>query len=59
MIAEKLKEDILEKAKELIDVLNKATELYDAGKPIISDREWDNMYFALTYIEEKNWNCFT
>ena len=53
MIAEKLKEDILEKAKELIDALNKATELYDAGQPIISDREWDNMYFALIYIEEK------
>ena len=53
MKAEKLKEDILEKAKELIDALKKATELYDAGQPIISDREWDNMYFALTYIEEK------
>ena len=37
----------------LINSLNMHTELYDAGKPIISDKEWDNMYFQLVDLEKK------
>lgn len=46
-------EYILEREKDLIDSLNKATELYDAGHPIISDKDWDDMYFGLMYLEER------
>lgn len=37
--------------KNLIDTLNKATEAYDAGNPIMSDKEWDDLYFQLEQIE--------
>lgn len=53
MIAITLKEELLEKAKSLIDVLNNATEHYEKGQPVMSDKEWDDMYFALIHIEEK------
>ena len=39
--------------KELIDTLNHHTKLYDAGKPEISDYEWDNLYFKLVDMERK------
>ncbi len=35
----------------LIDKLNYATKLYDEGKPVISDSEWDDMYFELQELE--------
>ncbi len=38
--------------KSTIDLLNKATEEYDKGTPIISDKTWDNLYFELE--EEEN-----
>lgn len=31
----------------LINQLNKATEAYDEGNPIMSDAEWDELYFQL------------
>ena len=37
----------------LIDTLNKYTKLYDAGTPAISDKEWDDLYFKLVKMEEK------
>ena len=37
--------------RELIDKLNYHTKLYDAGKPEISDREWDQLYFLLVKME--------
>ena len=37
--------------KELVDKLNYHTKLYDEGNPIISDKEWDNMYFKLVKLE--------
>ena len=37
--------------KELVDKLNYHTKLYDQGKPIISDEEWDKMYFELVKLE--------
>lgn len=30
-----------------IDFLNKATKAYDEGHPIMSDKEWDNLYFSI------------
>lgn len=37
----------------LIHKLNDATEKYDAGHPIMSDEEWDNLYFKLDSIEKE------
>lgn len=41
-----------EHMKETIIQLNKATEAYDKGHPIMSDKEWDDMYFVLMNAEE-------
>ena len=41
----------MEKIRDLIDKLNMYTEAYDAGKPLISDKEWDNLYFTLVNLE--------
>ena len=35
----------------LIDKLNYYTKLYDEGHPVISDKEWDDMYFRLQNLE--------
>lgn len=37
---------------EAIEVLNEATEAYDKGQPIMTDAEWDAMYFALENKEK-------
>ena len=37
----------------LIKKLNKATEAYDAGKPIMSDSDWDELYFKLVSAEQE------
>ena len=37
--------------RNLINELNMYTEAYDAGNPIISDREWDVLYFTLVKLE--------
>lgn len=37
--------------RELIDKLNYHTKLYDEGHPVISDSEWDAMYFHLQELE--------
>ena len=39
--------------RELIDKLNYHTQLYDAGKPEISDKEWDDLYFKLVKMENE------
>lgn len=39
--------------RELIDKLNYYTKLYDEGRPEISDKEWDDMYFELVRLEKK------
>lgn len=38
----------------IIKKLNKATEAYNKGKPIMSDYEWDNLYSEL-----KEWENYT
>lgn len=37
--------------KELVQKLNLATLQYDKGTPIMSDEEWDNLYFELMAME--------
>lgn len=39
--------------KSYVDKLNKWTEAYDYGKPIVSDEEWDEIYFKLQMLEKK------
>ena len=39
--------------REIIDLLNYHTELYDKSKETISDKEWDNLYFKLQKMEKK------
>lgn len=39
--------------KDLIKLLNKWTKAYDEGHPMVSDEEWDKIYFQLQRLEEK------
>ena len=39
--------------KRLVRKLNQATIAYDEGHSLISDREWDDMYFRLEEIEQE------
>lgn len=43
--------DIDNKIRNLIDDLNNYTKLYDEGHPIISDKQWDELYFKLVNLE--------
>ena len=45
--------DAYAKIKYLVNELNNHTELYDSGNPIISDKEWDDMYFELVELEHE------
>ena len=38
--------------EELIKQLNKATKAYDEGHPIMTDKEWDDLYFQLKEKEK-------
>ena len=44
---------MINRVKELVLILNKATEEYDAGHPTMSDTEWDNLYFELQKLEKE------
>ena len=37
--------------QDLVSKLNKATEAYNNGHPIMSDKEWDDLYFKLVQME--------
>jgi len=39
--------------RNLINLLNEYTEAYDKGTPIISDKDWDSMYFKLANLEQE------
>lgn len=41
------------RVKELINYLNKCTKAYDEGRPIISDKQWDDKYFELVELEKE------
>lgn len=47
-----------EKMRELITKLNMATEAYDKGHPIMSDKEWDDLYFQLLHLERESGFAF-
>ena len=44
----------LSKIKELVEKINYYTKLYDEGRPEISDKEWDDMYFELQKLERES-----
>ena len=44
----------LSKIKELVEKLNYYTKLYDEGRPEISDKEWDDIYFELQKLEKES-----
>lgn len=44
-------DNIENKIRDLINNLNYYTKKYDEGKPEISDKEWDDMYFHLQDLE--------
>ena len=39
--------------QDLVNYLNKATKAYDEGNPILTDAEWDKLYFELEKFEER------
>ena len=44
---------INDEIRKIIDKLNYYTKLYDEGKPEISDKEYDDLYFKLQNLENK------
>ena len=44
---------MINQIKELINELNYHTKLYDEGNPVISDKEWDDLYFKLYDLENE------
>ena len=36
-----------------VEQLNKWTEAYDKGQPLVSDKEWDDLYFELKEAEDR------
>lgn len=45
---------MINKIRQYIDELNYHTKLYDLGKPVISDTEWDKKYFELEKLEKES-----
>lgn len=43
---------------DLIKKLNDATKAYDEGNPIMTDKEWDDLYFALLNFENQTGTIF-
>ena len=39
--------------QQLVRDLNEYTRLYDEGHPVISDKEWDRLYFKLEQLEKE------
>ena len=42
---------IYQKIINLVNYLNQCTKAYDEGKPLITDKEWDDLYFQLKEME--------
>lgn len=47
----------LDEMQELIDKLNYYIKMYDEGTPVISDKEYDDLYFQLEKLEEESGIC--
>lgn len=41
----------VEKLRQMIKELNYYSDFYEKGNPLISDKEWDNLYFNLVELE--------
>ena len=39
---------------EMIQILNEWTKAYDEGHPVVSDKEWDELYFKLKNLEDES-----
>lgn len=46
-------DEIKVKIRNFIDQLNVWTKFYDEGTPVVSDKEWDDMYFELQALENE------
>lgn len=44
---------LIDEYQKLISTLNECQTAYDLGHPLISDKEWDDMYFRLIEIEDE------
>lgn len=44
---------MITRMEELISILNQATAEYDKGTPLMSDKQWDDLYFELVELEQK------
>ena len=44
---------IMQSMRDIVDYLNKCTVAYDKGEPIITDKEWDKIYFDLLDMEHQ------
>lgn len=44
---------IYQKIINLVNYLNDCTKAYDEGKPLITDKEWDDLYFQLEQLEKE------
>ena len=44
---------IYQKIINLVNYLNECTKAYDEGKPLITDKEWDDLYFQLEQLEKE------
>lgn len=47
----KTQKENIERIHYLVDYLNKCNKAYDEGKPFISDKEYDDLYFELVVLE--------
>ena len=46
-------ENKINEINNLIQILNNWTKAYDEGQPLVSDKEWDELYFKLKQLEEE------
>ena len=46
-------EQKIDRIKHLVRSLNYATALYDAGRPTMTDEQWDDLYFELKDLEKE------
>lgn len=47
-----MRDNILYRINDLVEYLNRCTISYDEGNPVITDEEWDKLYFELKDLED-------
>lgn len=48
-----MEKNAAETMRAMVDTLNKWTEAYDKGEPVVSDKSWDEVYFNLMALEKE------